>query len=139
MVTTTDDQSDRLTALEAGVSELSTEVRVLSTRVTALETGVSELRSEIRADIRALNDRQDRLQADMTDRLDRFQAEMTDRLDRFQAEMTDRLDRFQAENARHQAATNARIDRVFWAVISVGLLVGAGIIGTMLTLVFRLS
>ena len=132
MVTATDDQSDRLTALEIGVSELRAELHDFAAqtnaRLTALETGVSELRAELRADIRALNERQDRFQAEITDRLDRFQIENT----RFQAEITDRLDRF-------QAATNARIDRVFWAVISVGLLIGAGIIGTMLTLVFRLS
>ena len=110
MVTATDDQSDQLSALEAGVSELRTEFREFAAetnaRLTSLESGVSELRAEIRADIRALNDRQDRLQA---------------------------------ENALNQTATNARIHRVFWAVISVGLLIGAGIIGTMLTLVFHLT
>ncbi len=106
MVTATDDQSDRLSALETGVSELRTEVRVLSARVTALETGVSELRAEIRADIRALNDRLDHHYTNMSTRID---------------------------------VLGARIERVFWAVIAVGLLIGAGLIGTMLTLVFRLS
>ena len=128
MVTAADDQSDRLGALETGVSELRTEVRILSARLSALETGVSELRTELRADIRALTDRQDRFQAETTDRFDRFQAEMNDRLDRHYADLSARID-----------ALGARIERVFWAVIAVGLLIGAGIIGTMLTLVFRLS
>ena len=110
MVTATDDQSDRLSALETGVSELRTEVREFAAqanaRLNALETGVSELRGEIRADIRALNDRLDHHYTNMSTRID---------------------------------VLGARIERVFWAVIAVGLLIGAGLIGTMLTLVFRLS
>ena len=84
MVTATDDQSDRLAALETGVSEMRADLREhasqTNARLTALETGVSEMR----ADLRQVND---------------------------------------------------RIDRVFYAVI----VVGAGIIGAILTLTFRLT
>ena len=135
MVTATDDQSDRLTALETEVSELRGEFREFAAqtdaRLSALEAGVSD----IRADIRALNARQDRYQAEMNERLDRYQAEMNERQARFQSEMTARLDKFQAENA-------ARIDRVFWAVVGAGVAIFVGaiaIVGAIFTAIFRLT
>lgn len=100
MVTATDDQSDRLSALEAGVAELRAEVRenaaVTNARLSALETGVSELRADIRA-------------------------------------VYDRLD-------RHQAEISARIERLYWAIVGVGvavIVVGGGIIGALIALVLK--
>ena len=113
MVTATDDFSERMTAVEAAVLEVNAELRVVNARLTALVTAVTEQRS----DIRQLNAR-----------LDNFQSEIDTRLDRVQSETNARID-----------ALGARIERVFWAFIAVGLVVGAGIIGTMLTLVFRLT
>ena len=80
MVTATEDHSDRLSALEAGVTDLRERAIETTTRLTNLETSVSEMRS----DVRQIND---------------------------------------------------RIDRVFYAVI----VIGAGIIGAILTFTFRVT
>ena len=104
MVTATDDQSDRLSALETGVAELRVKSREnavqTNDRLSALETGVSELRAELRTDIRAMNDRLD----------------------------------------RHQGEISARIERLYWAIVGVGvavIVVGGGIIGALIALVLR--
>ena len=73
MVTATEDHSDRLSALEAGVTELRADLRVhaatTTTRLTNLETAVSAMRTEMQAmrtdhqaDIRALNAQIHRIQ-----------------------------------------------------------------------------
>ena len=100
MVTATDDQSDRLSALETGVSELREHAAATNARLSALETGVSELRAELRTDIRAMNDRLD----------------------------------------RHQGEISAHIERLYWAIVGVGvavIVVGGGIIGALIALVLR--
>ena len=95
--------------------------------------------SEIRADIRAINERLDRYQAETNERLDRHQAQTNERLDKFQTEVTTRLDKFQSDITRLQNETNARIDRVLWAVISIGSVIGIGFIAAIFTAIFRFS
>ena len=124
MVTAADDLSERLSAVETGVQEVKSELQVVNARLTALETAVLEQR----ADTRQLNARLDAVQSDINTRLDAVQSDINTRLDAVQSGLNARID-----------ALGARIERVFWAVIAVGLIVGAGIIGTMLTLVFRLT
>ena len=127
MVTATDDQSDRLTVLETGFSELRAEVRALNARLASLETGVSELRAEIQAEIRALNARLTAVETGVSDIRADIRA------------LNDRLDRFQVENTRFQSENAARIERVFWAVVGAGVavvVVGGGIIGTLIAALF---
>ena len=146
MVTATDDINARLSALETGISEIRSDIRALNTRQDRYQA--------------EQNDRFDRYQAEINERFERHQAETTTRQDKFQSEVTARLDKIQAENARHQSEitarldkfqsevteridrVSARIDRYFWAVIglTIGIIaIGAGIIGTMITAVFRLT
>ena len=124
MVTATDDFSERMTAVEVAVQEMNAELRVVNPRLIALETAVAEQRT----DIRQLNARLDSFQSDINARLDTVQSEANARLATVQSDINGRID-----------SLGARIERVFWAVIAVGLIVGAGIVGTMLTLVFRLT
>ncbi len=75
-----------------------------------------------------MNARLDTVQSDNNTRLDTVQSDISACLDSFQADINGRID-----------SLGAGIERVFWAVIAVGLIAGAGIVGTMLTLVFRLT
>ncbi len=72
MVTTTDDLSERMTAVETGLVELRGEMqanqRETNARFTAVETGISELR----ADQRAMTARIDTLQQSVNSRIDRL-------------------------------------------------------------------
>lgn len=90
-------------------------------RMTAVEMAVQDMN----AGLRVVNARLTALEAAITEQRTDIR-QLNARLDSFQSDINGRID-----------ALGARIERVFWAVIAVGLIVGAGIVGTMLTLVFR--
>lgn len=94
-----------------------------SERMTAVEVAVQE----VNAELRVVNARLSALETAVSEQRADIR-QLNARLDNFQSETNARID-----------ALGARIERVFWAVIAVGLIGGAGIIGTMLTLVFRLT
>ena len=113
------------------VQDMNAELRVVNARLTALETAITEQRT----DIRQLNARLEHNQSEINAHLDSAQSDANARLDTVQSDINSRLDSL---NGRIDAL-GARIERVFWAVIDVGLIVGAGIVRTMLTLAFRLT
>ena len=92
-------------------------------RLTAVEVRLAVVETEIR---------------NINTRLEDFSARLDDTNANIR-QLSDRIDRMQADTNARLDLLASRIERVFWGVIAVGLLIGAGLIGTMLTLIFRLT
>ena len=93
----------------------------INSRLAAVEAEIHNINvrlAVLEADIRNINTQLAEINAN--------QRQLHDRIDRLEQNVNIRID-----------ALNARIERVFWAVISVGIVTGAGIVGTMLTLIIR--
>ena len=149
MTTTTDDITPRLIAVEDAVAEVRAEQRQTNSRIGALtervaamegrlytlESDIREVRAEQQAIGVRLNAMSERM-ATMEGRLTRIETEMVEMRADFR-EMRERMDRMHQENNERHQGTNSRIDRVFWAVIGAGTVVGGGIIASLLTIAFR--
>ncbi len=138
MVTTTDDLSERMTAVETGLVELRGEMQANQRETNARLTAVEHSVLEVRGDLQETNARLTAVETAVSE-LREDQRATNGLIVSLQQSMDARIDGVTARIDALQQSVNSRIDRLFYAIVGGSAAMVIATVSALLTLVLTLD
>ncbi len=131
MVTTADDLSERMTAVETGLVEVRGEMQANQRETNARLTAVEHSVLEVRGDLQETNARLTALEKTVETGISELRED--------QRSMNTRIDGVAARIDALQQSVNSRIDRLFYAIIGGSAAMVIATVSALLTLILTLD